>query len=43
MTVNKVTESESGLWILGVVAAAHIAVVADSIKKGGLVFDSLDT
>ena len=43
MTVSKVTEGESGRRILGVVAAARIAVVAGSIEKGGLVFDSLDT
>ena len=43
MTVSKVTEGESGRRILGVVAAARIAVVAGSIEEGGLVFDSLDT
>ena len=43
ITVSEVTEGESGRRILGVVAAARIAVVAGSIEKGGLVFDSLDT
>ena len=43
MTVSRVTESEFGCRILGAVAAARIAVVAGSIEKGGLVFDSLDT
>ena len=33
MTVSKVTEGESGRRILGVVAAARIAVVAGSIEK----------
>ena len=43
MTVSEVTESESGRRILGVVASARSAVVAGSIQKGGLVFDSLDS
>ena len=43
MTVSKVTESQSGCWILWVLGAARATVVAGSIKKGGLVFDSLDT